>query len=56
MARKKEDVRLKVKMASTETGYFYTTEKNRRKTPGKLELRKYDPIARKHVLFREKKL
>lgn len=56
MARKKEDVRLKVKMASTESGYFYTTEKNRRSTPGKLELKKYDPILRRHVIFKEKKL
>jgi large subunit ribosomal protein L33 len=38
------------------TGYFYVTSKNRRTATNKLELKKYDPRARKHVLFTEKKL
>lgn len=38
------------------TGYAYVTSKNKRRTPGKLELEKYDPIAKKHVLFVEKKI
>ncbi len=38
------------------TGYFYTTSKNKTKTPDKLKFKKYDPKVRKHVLFEEKKL
>ncbi|MFQ5515029.1 MAG: 50S ribosomal protein L33 [Myxococcota bacterium] len=49
--------REKIKLESTAgTGFFYTTMKNKQKTPRKLELRKYDPRARKHVLFKEAKL
>lgn len=48
---------LLIKMVSTaETGYFYVTKKNPRKNTEKLELRKYDPVARKHVNFRESKI
>lgn len=46
-------------MTSSEgTGYFYTKRRNKKKGKGdkKLSLRKYDPIARKHVTFDEKKL
>ncbi|MGF1509274.1 MAG: 50S ribosomal protein L33 [Myxococcota bacterium] len=42
--------------SSAGTGYFYVTSKNRRTMTNKLELKKYDPKARKHVLFVEKKL
>jgi large subunit ribosomal protein L33 len=46
-----------IKLVSTaDTGYFYVTKKNTRTATGKLELRKYDPVARKHVLFREAKI
>jgi large subunit ribosomal protein L33 len=38
------------------TGYAYVTTKNKRTMAGKLEIKKYDPIARKHVLFVEKKI
>jgi large subunit ribosomal protein L33 len=38
------------------TGYAYVTTKNKRTMTGKLEMKKYDPIARKHVLFVEKKI
>jgi large subunit ribosomal protein L33 len=38
------------------TGYAYTTTKNKRTMQGKLELKKFDPIARKHVVFVEKKI
>ena len=51
--------REKIKLESTAgTGYFYTTTKGRGQTatPGKLELKKYDPKARKHVVFKETKL
>ena len=50
-------VRIKIKMESTAgTGYFYTTTKNPRTTTDKLELRRYDPVVRKHVVFKEKKV
>jgi len=49
--------REKIKMESTAgTGFFYTTTKNRQKTPDKLELTKYDPVVRKHVPFKEAKI
>lgn len=46
-----------IKLVSTaDTGYFYVTKKNPRKTTNKMELKKYDPKARKHVVFREAKI
>jgi large subunit ribosomal protein L33 len=54
MAKKERD---KIKLVSTaETGYYYTTTKNKKNTPDKLEFKKYDPVARKHVLFKEAKI
>ncbi|APT57006.1 50S ribosomal protein L33 [Roseomonas gilardii subsp. gilardii] len=48
---------IQIKLLSTaETGYFYVTKKNTRNAQGKLELKKYDPVARKHVVFREAKI
>jgi large subunit ribosomal protein L33 len=45
-----------IHMVSSEgTGFFYTTKKNPRKTE-KLKLKKYDPVARKHVEFTESKI
>jgi large subunit ribosomal protein L33 len=52
---KKKGARVLVKMRSTESSHMYWTEKNRRNDPGRLELRKFDPVLRKHVLFREAK-
>ncbi|MBC9073920.1 50S ribosomal protein L33 [Pseudothauera nasutitermitis] len=50
-------IREKIKLESTAgTGHFYTTSKNKRTTPQKLEFKKYDPVARKHVLYKEIKL
>ncbi|PIE47989.1 MAG: 50S ribosomal protein L33 [Gammaproteobacteria bacterium] len=50
-------MRDKIKLVSTAgTGYFYTTTKNKRTMPGKMEIKKYDPKARKHVLFKEAKI
>lgn len=49
-------VREKIKMKSTESSYYYTTTKNKRNTPGKLKLRKYDPVLQKHVEFVEDKI
>jgi len=49
--------REKIKLESTAgTGHFYTTTKNKRTTPDKLAFMKYDPVARKHVEYREVKL
>jgi len=46
-----------IKLESTEgTGFFYVAKKNPKKTTEKLEFRKYDPVARKHVLFKETKI
>ncbi len=43
-----------VKLRSTAgTGHTYVTRKNRRNTPERLRLRKYDPVARRHVEYRE---
>ena len=49
--------REKIKLESTAgTGHFYTTSKNKRTTPGKLEFSKYDPVVRTHVAYKEVKL
>ena len=46
-----------IRMVSTaDTGYFYVAKKNPRTKTEKLELRKYDPVARRHVTFRESKI
>lgn len=48
---------LKIRLVSTAgTGYFYVTKKNPKNQTGKLELKKYDPVARKHVIFKESKI
>nr|WP_232004054.1 50S ribosomal protein L33 [Legionella jordanis] len=48
---------IKIKLESTAgTGYYYTSTKNPRENPEKLELKKYDPVVRKHVIFKEKKI
>ena len=48
---------LQSKLVSTgDTGYFYVAKKNPRTKPEKLELMKYDPKLRKHILFREAKI
>jgi large subunit ribosomal protein L33 len=43
-------------VSSAGTGHFYTTTKNPKTKPDKLELKKYDPIARKHVVYKEAKI
>lgn len=48
---------LKVKLVSTaDTGYYYVTKKNPRTKTEKLSMKKYDPVARRHVEFRESKI
>lgn len=50
-------MREKIRLVSTAgTGFFYTTTKNRRNTPDKMEIKKYDPRVRKHVAFKEAKI
>ncbi len=50
-------VTIKVKLLSTaDTGYYYVSKKNSRTMTDKLSKRKYDPIAKKHVEFREAKI
>ena len=49
-------MREKIKLESSAgTGHFYTTTKNKRTTPEKLEIKKYDPKVRKHVMYKETK-
>ncbi len=46
-----------IKLVSTaDTGFFYVTKKNPRTSTEKFQFRKYDPVARKHVLFKESKI
>ena len=53
----KKGGRDKIKLVSSAgTGYYYTTTKNKRTTPDKLAVSKYDPVVRKHVLFKEAKI
>lgn len=55
MARDK-DVRPIIKLKSTAgTGFTYVTRKNRRNNPDRMVLKKYDPVVRKHVEFREER-
>jgi len=50
-------MRDKIKLVSTAgTGHFYTTTKNKRTTPEKLEMSKFDPVIRKHVPYKEAKI
>lgn len=47
----------KIKLVSSaNTGYYYTTTKNKRNLPDKMEMKKYDPVVRKHVMFKEAKI
>jgi large subunit ribosomal protein L33 len=46
-----------IKLVSTaDTGYYYVTKKNPRTSTEKLEFKKYDPVVRKHVAFKESKI
>jgi len=48
---------IQIKLESTaDTGFFYVTKKNPRTKTEKLELKKYDPVVRKHVIFKETKI
>jgi large subunit ribosomal protein L33 len=55
MATKK--IREKIRLVSSAaTGHFYTTTKNKRTMPEKMEIKKFDPVARKHVMYKEAKI
>jgi large subunit ribosomal protein L33 len=48
---------IKIKLVSSaDTGYFYVTKKNTRTMTEKMAKKKYDPVAKKHVMFREAKI
>ena len=50
-------MREKIKLESTAgTGHFYTTTKNKRTQTEKMEIKKFDPVARKHVAYKEAKI
>ena len=50
---KRDKIRL---VSSAGTGHFYTTAKNKRLHPEKMEVRKYDPVIRQHVIYKEAKI
>ena len=50
-------MRDKIKLVSSaNTGFYYTTTKNKRTMTEKLEMKKFDPVVRKHVMFKEAKI
>ena len=50
-------MRDKIKLVSSEgTGHFYTTTKNKRTMPEKIEIKKFDPVVRRHVMYKEAKI
>jgi large subunit ribosomal protein L33 len=50
-------MRDKIKLVSSAgTGHYYTTTKNKRTMPGKMEIKKFDPVVRKHVEYKEAKI
>ena len=53
MASKRDKIRM---ISTAGTGHFYTTDKNKKTKPEKLELLKYDPVVRKHVAYKEAKI
>jgi len=52
-----KSVREKIKLVSSAgTGHYYTSSKNKRTMTEKLEIKKYDPVVRKHVMYKEAKI
>ena len=50
-------MRDKIKLVSSAgTGHFYTTDKNKKNSPDKLEFKKFDPVVRQHVIYKESKI
>ncbi len=50
---KKAGARETIKMKSSESPHMFTTTKNKRNTPDRLQLKRYDPVVKKHVLYKE---
>jgi large subunit ribosomal protein L33 len=53
MPSKRDKIRL---VSSAGTGHFYTTSKNKRLHPEKMEVKKFDPRIRQHVIYKEAKI
>ena len=53
MASKRDKIRL---VSTAGTCHFYTTDKNKKTKPEKIEISKYDPVVRKHVAYKEAKI
>ena len=52
-----KSIREKIRLVSSAgTGHFYTTTKNKRNQTGKMEIKKFDPVVRQHVLYKEAKI
>ena len=49
----REKIRL---VSSARTGHFYTTDKNKSSMPDNFEIKKFDPVVRKHVIYKEEKI
>ena len=49
----KKGQRIQIKMQSSESAHYYYTQKNKQTHPERLELKKYDPVVRKHVPYKE---
>jgi large subunit ribosomal protein L33 len=50
-------VREKIKLVSSAgTGHYYTTTKNKKLHPDKMEVKKFDPVVRQHVMYKESKI
>ncbi len=49
----KKGHRVNIKLQSSESSHFYYTTKNKQKTPERIELKKYDPVVKKHVMYKE---
>ncbi len=48
--------RIIIKLISSKSSYFYTTTKNKINTVKKINIKKYDPLIKKHIIFNEKKI
>lgn len=49
-------MRDKIRLQSPLSAHSYTTTKNKKTKPNKLEIKKFDPIARKHAMYKEEKI
>ena len=50
-------MREKIKLVSSSgNGHYYTTIKNKKNTPDKIQIKKFDPVAKKHVIYKESKI